>query len=193
MCCPPYLTSVRLGIKTPPSPNNNISSPCFHHWSAPAGSDAHGATSYFWADEVWWLVLSTACSLTHHVLGDNGNVDNILQPIVNLLLSMLNLYYKHLPWMHESLCMQCFFLTVCRAGGTVLSHLPHAVMELFIWGNEATWRSQEDTNFRCFCLSSAHRVQPQGIWLHWQILKSAATLCWRRVKTCMSKRWQNQR
>lgn len=145
-------------------------------------------------DKVWCLMLSTACSLTHDVLGDNGDdVDKILQPIVNLLRSMLNLYYKPLPRVHEPLCMWCFFLPVCEAGGVVLSQLPHAVLELFISGNEATWRSQEDANCRWFCLSSALRVQSQGIWLHWQIFLSAARLCWRRVQTCMRKRWQNQR
>lgn len=170
MFCVPYLTSVRLVIKTPPSPNNNISSPSFHHWSASAGSDAHSGTSYCWSDKVWCLGLSTACSLTHDVLGDSGDVDKILQPIVNLLQSMLSLYCKHLPWVHEPLCTWCFFLPVCEAGGTVLSQLPHAVVVLFIWGNEATWRSQENANCRWFCLSSALRVQSQGIWLHWQIL-----------------------
>lgn len=185
MCCPPYLTSVRLGIKTPPSPNNIISSPSFRHWSPPAGSDAHGGTSSCWADKVWSLVLSTACSLTHDVLGDSGDVDKILQPFVNLLQSMLNLYYKHLPWVHEPLCVWFVKLEELLSS--------HAAVELFIWGNEATWTSQEDANCKWFSLSSAPRVQSQGIWLHWQILESAARLYWRRVKTWMRKRWQNQR
>lgn len=125
---PLYLTSARLGIKAPTSPYNKANSPGVHHWSPSAGSDVHGDKSYCWAHKVWSLVLSAAHSLAHDVLGDKKDVDKMLQPIVNLLESVLNLFYKHLPWVHEPSCVWWFFLAVYEAAGAVLSQLPHAIV-----------------------------------------------------------------
>lgn len=73
-------------------------------------------------------MLSTAHSLVHDVLGDSEDVDKMLQPIVNLLESVLNLFYKHLPeCMSHCVCGASFF-AVYEAAGAVLSQLPHAVV-----------------------------------------------------------------
>lgn len=195
MCFPPV--SDRLGIKAPASPYNNIGSPGVCRRSPPADSDVHGDKSYCWAGKVWSLVLSTAHSLAHDVLGDNKDVDKTLQPIANLLELVLNLFYKHLPWVHEPSCVWCFFLAVYEAAGAVLSQLLHAVVlrewrcslrEMRLPGDP-----RRDVNCGWVCLLSSPRVLSQGIWLHWGILQPAGRFYWRRVKAYMRKRGQNHR
>lgn len=108
-------------------------------------------------------MLSTARSLAHGVLGDNEDADKTLQPIVNLLESALNLFYKHLPRVHEPSCVWRFFLAVYGAAGAVLSQLTHAVVR-------REWRCSPgkmrlpgdprgDANCGWLCLSSSPSVQ----------------------------------
>lgn len=160
---PLYLTSARLGIKAPRSLYNSVGSPGTHHRSQLAGSDVHSDKSYCRVCKVWSLGLSTAPSLAYGVLGDSEDVDKMLQTVVNLLESGLNLFHKHLPRVHEPSCMWCCFLAVYGAAGAVLSQLTHAVVHREWKCSPRKMRlpgdPRGDANCGWLCLSSSPSVQ----------------------------------